>query len=155
MLFLGMIILAVIFLVIQNDIKKSSDKIYPGVRLTYEGGHPDLRGPVSISLMNDNDKIILQCIKLPYKNVVLQKTNIKDIKLVLSDNGVDVVEGAIVGDLLLGPVGALLGGAAAEEDSNTPLLQMVYLDSGITYELYFIDDDIMNKLLKVKQLMAT
>lgn len=115
------------------------------LKLQYLGGYPGLKGPKTIGLREIDD-----CIEFEGFNV--RKRDITDVKLVL--RSVIGGAGAALGAIVAGPIGALIGGAAAAGSPGASnIIQLSFTRNGINYELFFADADIINKYPLVQQMI--
>ncbi|ATW24178.1 hypothetical protein DCMF_04710 [Candidatus Formimonas warabiya] len=118
------------------------------LQIYYLGGHPKLKGPKLIYVKPQNNNLLIH-------DIELLKTDIKEIKFIPHSDSSNVLAGAALGGLLLGPAGAFAGAAmSGSNPANGNLIQLTYNEAGISYELFFGGKDIMNQYPMLKQMIA-
>jgi len=131
-----------IYFIYQTKVDPRKD-----IKLQYIGGHPDLKGPRRISIEDSEDSISIDWLSI-------KKRDIKDIKLVPRSAVGGALAGAALGAIVAGPVGALIGGAAASGSPGANnVIQLSIVENGINYEMFFADADIINKYPLVQRLI--
>lgn len=118
-----------------------------GIVFVYLGGHPDLKGPKRVTIQDMGN-----C--LSFQGISLSKKDVLETKLVPRSSAGNALAGAAVGGLLLGPIGALAG-AAVGSSSSANVIQLTFINSDITYDLFFTDTDIVNKYPQLKQIIGS
>lgn len=115
-----------------------------GIVFVYLGGYPGLKGPKRIVIQSMGDSISFQGINLPKKDVI-------EIKLVSRSQASNALAGAALGGIVAGPIGALVGAAATSSPGGN-MIRLSYKENDIAYEIFFSDNDIINKYPLLKQM---
>lgn len=115
--------------------------------LQYLGGYPNVKGPKAVAIRHSADDLLFEGISIP-------KANITDIKLVPRSVIGSAAAGAALGAAVAGPLGALIGGAAAAGSQGAGnVINLTYSKAGINYELFFADPDIINKYSRLQMMI--
>lgn len=100
-----------------------------------------------LDVQDKGDYLLIGQVELPKEDIV-------EIKLVPRSAIDNALGGAVLGALLLGPLGALAGGAIAGA-AGSQAIQLTYRDGDLTYDLFFTDADVINKCTSLKQITAS
>lgn len=113
--------------------------------LRYLGGYPFFEGPKLVRLYNRGDYFELEHLKIP-------KDKVMNLQIAVSTaaKAGDTAAGALAGQVLMGPVGALGGAALAAGASNSSVIQLSFAEGEATHDLYFDGADVMNAFPKLK-----
>lgn len=140
-IFVGTLMMALLC-VIAYQLFKPRPK---GISLAYLGGYPGVKGLKAAVIQDIGDAVL-------FLSITLLKKDITMVKLVSQSQASSALGGAILGALVAGPIGALAGAAATSGPGN--VIQVTAQVDGLDYEIFFTDNDVINKYSVLKQMIG-
>lgn len=120
---------------ILDRMKRSMKQIH----LTYLGGHPDLSGPRLVGIERQGDQINLYSRNKDKPVASIPLSAVKSVKLERASSRSlgKAAAGAIAGGVLLGPVGAIAGGALGGHKRKESVIIVTVQQGPIELEILF------------------